>query len=323
MNQEITEILNYDAESTNLDFKKEQYLLGKNSKRNELLKDLSSFANHRSDSDKYIFVGIKEKNGMADEFFTVENPIDEASYQQFVLENIEPKMNFEYKIIRHKDCKIAYFRIFGNKDRPYLFKKNVKNPKTDKLEYRIGDGFIRTGTSTKKIDRNDLDIIYQTKFILKDRKDDLTIKPYFNSPEDFDLPGRGVKYLDVEIINNSNRSINIDVEMKVYKGENYYLMTESVLKKKLRKIKAKNSSVHDLQTIDFLNIHVNFSEKEDFVLIARNMAINLSQNSSEKDIFDQYLYVLQEQSNEVRAEIIIRSDDFTEGALIQELIFKA
>ena len=329
MNRDITEILKYDAESSSLDFKKEQYPLGKNPKRNELLKDITSFANHHSNSDKYIFIGVKEKNGVAGEFFNIDDPIDEAGYQQFVLESIEPKINFEYKIIEYNGLNIAYFRIFGNTDRPYLFKKDVKNPQTSKLEYRAGDGFIRTGTSTKKIDRNDLDIIYRAKFTLKDRKDDLTIKPYFNFPEDEELSlYEDLRYMDVEIINNSNKSIDIDVEMKVYKGENYKLITEPELKEKLREKKEGSGFGFDLPTVPSVNFHIDFSEEDDFVIISRDIlsgktAISLPQNDSEKDVFDQYLYVLEKEPGVVKAEIIIRSDDFTEGVLIRELIFKA
>ena len=74
-------------------------------------------------------------------------------------------------------------------------------------------------------------------------------------------------------------------------------------------------------------MHIDFKEEYDYVLITRNSltrktAISLPQNSSEKDIFCQYLFVFDKKEHQIRAELTIRSDDFTEGLLIKELIFK-
>src|SRR5690606_8063698 len=130
-------------EGATLDYKREEYPLGKHIKKNEFLKDISAFANHHSDSDKYIIIGVKEENGIANEFFEIETITDAASYQQFLNDNIEPEINFEYKTTTYNDKKIAYFRIYSNKNRPYLFKKNLQNHFTRETEYKIGDGFIR------------------------------------------------------------------------------------------------------------------------------------------------------------------------------------
>lgn len=53
--------------------------------------------------------------------------IDEAKYQEYVNSNIEPKINFEYLPLKYKNHQLAYFRIFGNHDRPYLMKKEIRN----------------------------------------------------------------------------------------------------------------------------------------------------------------------------------------------------
>ncbi|TXD81588.1 hypothetical protein ESY86_07065 [Subsaximicrobium wynnwilliamsii] len=80
MNTELEKIIRYDSEGPNLDYKQEEYPLGRNIKKNEILKDISAFANHHSDSDKFIIIGVKEKNGVGKEFFEIENLTDEASY---------------------------------------------------------------------------------------------------------------------------------------------------------------------------------------------------------------------------------------------------
>ncbi|HEY0297883.1 MAG TPA: ATP-binding protein [Arachidicoccus sp.] len=146
MKIDIAHIIKYETESTKVDFKKEEYHLGKNAKKNELLKDISAFANYISDEDKFIIIGVEDIDGTDKKIFSIDNPTDEAKYQQFVHENIEPKINFEYKPCQYEDKLIRYFRIFGNTNRPYLFKKEVINPVSNKPEYNYGDGVIRIGT---------------------------------------------------------------------------------------------------------------------------------------------------------------------------------
>lgn len=331
MNTELEQIIRYNSEGSNLDYKKEEYVLGKSEKRNEILKDISAFANHHSDSDKYIIIGVKEKDGVANQFYEIKNLTDEATYQQFLIDNIEPKINFEYKSAIFDNKQIAYFRIFGNKNRPYLFKKNLQNPVTKKPEYRIGDGFIKVGSSSKKLKRSDFENIYKTRFTERDRKNDLEIETYFGTTDNDEIENCGFKYLDIKITNQSNKSIEFDIEMKVFKSENYGLTSEDELIKELNKKQKKKSSGFgiDFEVIQpqIVNLHVDYKEKDNFVIISRNSlakkaAINLAQNSSESDIFCQSLFVLGDNFDEIKAELTIRSDDFTEGSLIKELTFK-
>jgi hypothetical protein len=331
MNIELEKIIKYDSEGSNLDYKKEEYSLGKNQKKNEILKDFSALANHHSDSDKYIIIGVKEVNGIANQFFEIESLTDEASYQQFLIENIEPKINFEYKSLIFSDKQIAYFRLFGNKNRPYLFKKNIQNPITNKTEYKIGDGYIKVGSSSKKLERSDFENIYKTRFTEKDRKNDLIIEPYFGITDNEEIINWNIKYLDIKITNQSNKSIDFDVEMKVYKSENYELITEDELVKELKsKRKKKNNGFGiDFEIIQTQvnNLHVNIEEKANFMIISRNSlakktAIILAQNSSESDIFCKSIFAIGDNFDEIKAELTIRSDDFTEGALIKDFIFK-
>lgn len=148
--QKIIEIIEYENESHRVDFKKMEYGLGNDAKKNEILKDFSAFTNHLSDDDKFIIIGIKEKEDKTKEIFGIDNPTDEAKYRQFINDNIEPQINFEYNHLSYKNKKICFFRLSENNNRPYLFKKDSKNPIDGKTEFKYGDGFIRVGTSTKK-----------------------------------------------------------------------------------------------------------------------------------------------------------------------------
>lgn len=57
----IHDIISYENESSTVDFKKTEYPLGNDSAKHEILKDFSAFANNLSDEDKYIVIGVKEK----------------------------------------------------------------------------------------------------------------------------------------------------------------------------------------------------------------------------------------------------------------------
>ena len=76
MSDKVLEILEYGSEGYLVDFKQEQYLLGENHKKHEFLKDISAFANHPKDEDKFIIFGVVEKNGMADSFINISNITD-------------------------------------------------------------------------------------------------------------------------------------------------------------------------------------------------------------------------------------------------------
>lgn len=330
MNRDLEQKIKYDCEGPTLDYKKEEYPLGKNNKRNEFLKDICAFANHHSDEDKFIIIGVEEENGVAKDFFEIENITDEASYQNFANENIEPTINFEYKSFIYNDKKLAFFRIYNNKSRPYLFKRDVQSLGLNKTDFRAGDGFIRVGSSSKKIARNDLENIYNTRFTNKDRKGDLDIEPYFAVSDDEDLSKLDIKYFDIKITNHSNKSIDFDVEMKVFKSNGVILISKDELKRELKKKRKTNYSFgFDFEMIQpqINNLHIYFKEEEEFILISRNRmtrktAISLLQNSSEKDVFCQHLFVLNKDEHEIKVELTIRSDDFTEGLLKQEFVFK-
>tara|TARA_R110001592_G_scaffold97539_4_gene279423 strand:+ start:398 stop:1432 length:1035 start_codon:yes stop_codon:yes gene_type:complete len=330
----LVELIKYSSEGHSLDFKKEQYPLGKHAKKHELIKDLIAMANHPSDEDKYIILGVKEKDGIADTFFPISELTDEAKYQQLISINVIPKLKFEYKAFEYQGNKLAYFRIFGNSNRPYLLSKNLFNTlEPSKNEFRVGDGFIRIGSSSEKMGRTEFDEIYKTKYQKQDRKSSLNIEAYFevsSNPKIYELD---LKYLDIRIENLSNKSIDLDVEMKVGKGNNFHLMSErdiwdELRRKNLKGLGAYNASfqsisaqISDSPPISFCT---NIEENDSYLIISRSKmkfektAIRLSQSDFEKDVFCQNLFVLCEQPTKIDIEVIIRSDDFTEGPFLKK-----
>ena len=89
----IDDIIEYDEESTNLDFKKEEY---HKSDYASLIKDISSMANALNSETKRIVIGIKHRPGEDKEFIGIEKLTDQATLENVIQENIEPNINFKY-----------------------------------------------------------------------------------------------------------------------------------------------------------------------------------------------------------------------------------
>jgi hypothetical protein len=339
MSQKVIDILKYSSEGHSIDFKRDQYPITRHAKKHEILKDMSAMANHPSDEDKFIIIGVKEKNGVVSEFHDILELVDQAKYQQYIDAYIEPKMQFEYKPLIFNNKQLAYFRIFGNSLRPYLFKKTVQNSvEKDKLEFKEGDGYIRVGTSTKKMTRSDFEFIYKSKYTAKDRKDDLIIEGYWKIIDDDYYSEINLKYFDISIENISNKSIEFDIEMTVFHGETSKIIPEHELRKKLQEDRVPEYNHYglfkpNLTGIISSNLSFITEEKENGILIkprmlnSRNFDFCLAQNSKDQDVFQQELVIVELDSKATKtdsifAEVIIRSDDFTEGLLKKRIEVK-
>ncbi|MEG1236716.1 MAG: ATP-binding protein [Flavobacterium sp.] len=332
--KKIIEIIEYENESHKVDFKKTEYALGTDFKKNEILKDFSAFSNHLSNDDKFIIIGIKENEDKTKDIFGIDNPTDEAKYRQFVSENIEPQINFEYGHFNYKNKTICFFKLFDNNNRPYLFKKDCKNPIDGKTEFKYGDGFMRIGTSTKKIGRKELDDINENKLTHQNREDDIEVLPIIGISSNKEVNNFGIKYLDLRIMNKSNKSIDIDVEIIFKKSEKYTLVLEEeflrniqMIENQHKKVQSYFSAVSSLNINPVLsNLHINYRENQTEYVIERNQirhkfALTLAQNSICDDVFLQSIILLKNDSNMIEAKITIRSDDFSKGALIKNIIF--
>lgn len=159
MTENLNDIIEFENENTELDFKAIQY---QKVKFQDLLKDLMSMANAKTDDDKYIIVGVKLLgNGNRDIIGITEDFIDEATYQQLIHNNIEPELNFSYFSYQFQNKILGVFKIFNSFDRPYMMKKDF-----DKL--KIGEAFIRKGSHQTRLTRKDFDF-YTEKKITKKR----------------------------------------------------------------------------------------------------------------------------------------------------------
>ena len=328
MSEKVKGLIMYGSENHSLDFKELQYPITNHAKKNELLKDISAMANLPNNEDKYIIVGVKEENGVAKSFCDIPELVDEAKYQQFVNSNIEPAINFEYKKVCYEGFQLSFFRIYNNVNRPYLFKKDLNNLLNDERnEFRKGDGYIRQGTSTKKITREDLELTYTARFTARDRKGDLKITPHICNSEDEEINSFGLLCFDLTIENTSPKSIELDLEVSIRKTDRLAIIAESELKKEIERKRSEERKRKDPHSFIITpNAHFSFDvtieETESHVVASRNVrrgdksAITIPQHATENNVLCQALVIVGENSGTIKGEIVVRSDDFSEGALV-------
>lgn len=149
----LDDIIEYDEEGTNLDFKKEEY------HKNDyvsLIKDISSMANALNSETKRIVIGIKHRPGEDKEFIGVEKITDQASLENVIQENIEPNINFKYYPYNFKNVTLGIIEIFDNFDKPYMMRK-------DYATLKKGDMWIRKGSRQSRVTREDLNKMFDLR----------------------------------------------------------------------------------------------------------------------------------------------------------------
>lgn len=328
MKENVINLIENESENTKLDFKLEQYPIEKGSdKKGEFLKDMCAFANLGSNEDKFIIIGIKEQNGVATGFKPVEELYDQATYQQFLNQYIEPEINFDYKEILHLGNRLAYFRIFDNSKGPYLFKKEYKDTHQKGAIYRIGTGFIRTGTSTRELRRDDLEKIYAGRSAAKDRSNDIDFEFSLWGFKSSELRYAGyIKHLRVDATNLSSTSIDLDVEAKIYHNKHVSAKCAQDEEYKLYNNSRDKSMFAYTPHLDkmmppfiFEDTNVDFKNYADYSLYeitpkkGTHTALRVKQKGTQTDIFNGQIALVFSRPADIKIEITVRSNDFPNG----------
>ena len=159
---EYDDIIDYENESTRLDFKAIQY---DGKKHEALLKDVMSMANADVEGEKLIVVGINHKANGERDIVGIEKEefIDPSNYQQLIRKNIEPYIEISYEPHKYNGENeedngklIGIIKIKKSGNKPYMMKKKYGG-------LNQGDCFVRKGTQQDPMTRNDIDKIFKNK----------------------------------------------------------------------------------------------------------------------------------------------------------------
>lgn len=155
MEEIIADLIESGIESSSLDFKEKMY---PKSGTPDLLKDILAMANSSYLGKRYIIMGVKDRVGEERivSGISQDDVIDAASYQQFILNNIEPDIHFDLNYIDYQNKKIAVIVMDDTTEKPYLTKKQYKG---------INQGLclIRKGSINSIANKYDFDKIYELK----------------------------------------------------------------------------------------------------------------------------------------------------------------
>ncbi len=328
MRETIISLIEGESENTKLDFKVEQYPIDKgNAKKGEFLKDMCAFANLSSKDDKHIIIGVEEKNGTAAGFRSIAELNDQASYQQFLNQYIEPEINFEYKELLYKEHRLAYFRIFDNSKGPYLFKKEYRDAQPKGSHYREGTGFIRSGSSTRELKRDDFEKIYAERSAIKDRSSDIDFNFSIWGFESKELRHKGyIKELQVDVENLSNTSIDLDVELKIYHNKWVSAKCTQDLEHKFYNENKDKSMFAYTSHLDKMfppfilkDTNVDYKNYSDYSIYelmptkGTHTSLRVKQKGRQADIFNGQIALVFSRPADIKIEITVRSNDFPNG----------
>lgn len=155
----ISDFLSKKKENDTFDVKRKYY--DKN-KKFDIIKDVAAFANNLLCVDKYIVFGVDEK--CWDIYGININDIPEiSSIEQYLHENIEPKVNIKIDLINIEGFNLAVLTICKeNVDRPYIVKKSISNESGKEVLHK-GAVYLRNGATNCLASRKELDDIYKAK----------------------------------------------------------------------------------------------------------------------------------------------------------------
>lgn len=252
---DLSDLIEYENESTSLDFKAVQY---KKENNENFIKDIISLANGVTKNEKYIIIGVKHySNGERDLLGINENFIDDASYQQLVDSNIEPHLSFKYFPFRYKDKIFGIFQILECTNPPYMMKKSLG-------KLNLGDSFIRRGSHQTRLTRKDIDF-YESKRNKSHVSDNITISfskkenisNLFIQRNEFELPST-LKKREIESVIEKKEESNSPLKNFTISSYNPFNF-----------IPYENRSLDELQ-LNLRNVRKDYQEEDAYCIFEQN-----------------------------------------------------
>ncbi|WP_257151802.1 helix-turn-helix domain-containing protein [Bacillus thuringiensis] len=182
----------------------------------DLLKDILSMANSTYKGTKYIILGVKDDilNGRSIIGIDKEDKVDSSTYQQYILSNIEPDLNFDLQYVDINKKTIAIIEIKNTNNKPYMIKKNIAN-------LHEGCCLIRKGSINTFAKRADFDVFYQQD----DKFEIIFLEHSLRAIDD----KRGAAFLEVSLRNLTKMPVTITGGTLLVKSEDIILSRHGLL----------------------------------------------------------------------------------------------
>ena len=294
----LDDLIEYESENTNLDFKAQEY--GQN--KEALIKDIMSMANAHTNDKKYIIVGVKDSPNEARKIIGLDNISDQAVLENVIQENIEPIIHFKYYKYKYEEKNLGIIEIDSNTDKPYKMKK-------DNGSLKKGDAWIRKGSRQSRVVREDID------WMLKNRSNFLDFsKIKIGIDDNF----KKEHYVEFPVINYEEKPSNIEKKrleeclekLKSYKEMNF-------LDGKPFTIKGYNEYLSESNKIkigrDFIGLPIYCSEEE---ILERIKKLPVEYDDED------YYFLLEENSLKLNFSIYNDTNQFLEDVKIEFKITK-
>ena len=126
-NVELISDLLSRAEGDTLDFKRDQYKIGKTAsekQRSEFVKDILCMANTPRDEPAYILIGVEDRRGRAGEIVGTSLHPDPVDFQNLINDRTDTPVRFSYDVINYLGLELGLISIPVDRNVPVI----VRNP---------------------------------------------------------------------------------------------------------------------------------------------------------------------------------------------------
>ena len=245
---DLLEYINAKRETELFDIKEHYY---STDKKFDLIKDVSSFANNKNNSDKYIAFGIKDKIWRV--VGVKESDIPQISdIEQLINQYIEPNLQISLESCTLKNKTVIAIKIHGdNTNRPYIIKKT--SPNNGKSCIRCGEIYLRKGTMNCIANRADIDEIYA-----------------LNNNLDVCLKTKDIKINEAIGLLKSEKYLSLDVQFNNNLKENY----------NIQKIHLKIKINNEIVVLDECKESIGTISNSDRYFINKNRPLIIQQSST-------------------------------------------
>lgn len=244
MNMQVTKDLFahilLNNESHKIDFKRDQYPLGDDRQKSELIKDIVSIANTKGAESGYIVQGVNSETNGNKIKEGITNHFDDAMLQQIAKDKVNPPPTFEYYPYQEEDLSYGIIVIPQSKNRPHVIIRDYGILKKNAI-------YIRRGSSTDEATREELEEMI-LEICPKVREGELPTLANF-------LQENLLKHVEIQNTSSLNKEFSIE------KIDNNYIEVRNLDLGNIRNYSIPRQAIKRISKSQKRNIHILFLDK--------------------------------------------------------------